>query len=232
MPLTVPPSPHAADVELARACARGDVAAIGRLQAEHGPAVGAALRHHGVPAHVVDEVLAEVWTGLLLGDAARAPRIAGYVGRGSLRAWLRTIAVRTALRHLRARGAHAGDDDLLASVADARPDPELALLRARYQPEVRAALAAALARVPRRVRTLLRQHHLDGLSIDRLAPLHRVHRATVARWLAHAHEQLLADVHTGLRARLGPCLGDDELDSLVRLVRSQVGSDLAAALRP
>jgi RNA polymerase sigma-70 factor, ECF subfamily len=69
-------------------------------------------------------------------------------------------------------------------------------------------------------RVLLRQHHLDQLTIDELASLHKVHRATAARWIANARASLLSRVRERMIERLS--ISGGELDSALRLARSQL----------
>jgi RNA polymerase sigma-70 factor (ECF subfamily) len=101
-------------------------------------------------------------------------------------------------------------------------DPGLELLRARYAGDVRRAFAAALAALTERQRAVLRQYHLDGLTIDQLAALHHINRATAARWVAGAR----LDVVTATRKHLVADAGvpKSEVDSIIRLVRSQLSA--------
>jgi RNA polymerase sigma-70 factor (ECF subfamily) len=103
-------------------------------------------------------------------------------------------------------------------------DPELAFIRERHQEDFRVAFRAALGRLEARERNLLRLHHVHGLSMDAVSATYQAPRSTVARWIARAREQLLALTREELTARLG--LSPDELDSLLRLVRSQLDVSL------
>jgi RNA polymerase sigma-70 factor (ECF subfamily) len=102
---------------------------------------------------------------------------------------------------------------------------ELALLKGRDRDHVRAALEATILALPARERTLLRMHHVDGYTLDRLATIHHVHRATVARWLAAARAQIVE----GVRDRLGAALrlSPAEIDRLVADVDSQLELSLS-----
>ncbi|MFC1610733.1 transcriptional regulator, partial [Myxococcota bacterium] len=77
-------------------------------------------------------------------------------------------------------------------------------------------------------RNLLRQSLLDGLSIDQLGAIYRVHRATAARWLAGARERVLKETLSALRQRLK--IDEAEFKSLINLVRSQLDLSLARLL--
>jgi RNA polymerase sigma-70 factor, ECF subfamily len=79
-----------------------------------------------------------------------------------------------------------------------------------------------------RQRNLLRQHILDELTIDDLARLYRVHRATCARWLADAR----ADLGKQTRKRLMSALGmpTSDVDSLLRFLDSDIELSISRIL--
>ena len=220
---------RAADLYLAAAIVAADPAAIASLSAMLPAIVRPALARLGLPAGDDDEIAQRVRVALVVpGDAAG---ISGYSGRGDLRAYIRAVAVRLALKRLEREDGPAPDDDtavleLLPAAADS---PELRVLKERCRADVRTAFGAALATLSARERTLLRQHYVDGLTIDRLAPLHGVHRATCARWIEAARGNLLHAVRGYLKDTLG--LAALELDSMIELVRSQLDLSLARQLR-
>jgi RNA polymerase sigma-70 factor, ECF subfamily len=154
-----------------------------------------------------------------------APRLASYSGRGDLGAWLRAAAVRTAIDLMRTRRVVPVDPHALGD-AGAAVDPLLAALKQRYRDEFRAAFAEASAQLTDRERTLLRYRFLDGLSIDEIALLYRVHRATIARWIAATRESLFEGTRTRLMARLA--VTDSEVDSVLRLIDSQLEASIEA----
>src|SRR5687768_12693316 len=142
------------------------------------------------------------------GGTAGAPTSAGkiseYGGRGDLRRWVRSVAVRTCLNELR-KGKHevlTDDDHLIAQHTVGGDDPELAYMKRTYAAEFKAAFAEALGGLGPREQTLLRYHHVDGLNIDEIGAIYRVHRVTAFRWLEKAKEQLVQRTLELLRARL------------------------------
>jgi RNA polymerase sigma-70 factor (ECF subfamily) len=168
---------------------------------------------------------------LFLGGPDAKPKILEYSGRGSLASWLRVVALRVA--HNRRRGAlrdtveldEAGDaPELLHAV-----DPELAIIRARYQREFGDALREAFAALQPRDRVVFRMHFLDGLNIERIGVVFQVHRATVARWIAAGREELCERTLALLGDKLR--LDAKELESLLALVRSQLDLSLRTILR-
>jgi RNA polymerase sigma-70 factor (ECF subfamily) len=209
----------AADLYLALACRSGDAAALAAFREHLLPTVRSALGKLGVPPATIDETEQRVLVMLFVGPTAQ---IGQYSGRGRLRSWVRSIAVRTARRML---GVAANDVAAAASdLPDAVRDPELDLLRARYANEVRAALKRAFGELDDRARNVLRQYHIDGLTIDQLATLYRVHRATAARWVASSRLTIVARTRELLAAELR--LAPSEADSVIRLVRSELSISL------
>lgn len=209
----------AVDIYLAVACSDGDPAALAAFRDAFVPPVRAALAKLGTSAAVIDEVVQRVLVMVFVGDGG-PPQIQGYAGRGTLRSWLRTIAIRTGRRHLGLEAQAAPGDDELADLPAAVGDPELELLRARYRDQVKQAFAAAFAELSERERNVLRQYHIDGLTIDQLAALYQVNRATTARWVAGARLSVVTRTRRHLVDRFG--IASTEVDSIIRLVRSQL----------
>jgi RNA polymerase sigma-70 factor (ECF subfamily) len=222
------------ELYLTLACARGDARALARFEQVLAPAVDRAIgRVGGSAGQRREDVLQRVRQRLLAprsADATALPRVADYSGRGPLGAWLQVIAIRGAVdvlqRNARERPTE-GDELEEALGADA--GPELAYFKRLYRDEFKAAFAEAIAALSPRERTILRQHALDGLSIDRLAALYQVHRATAARWVEAARRAALEHTQAALGRRLR--VGPDELESVMRLVRSQLDISLPALLR-
>src|SRR5262249_5204945 len=160
---------------------------------------------------------------LFVCEPGRRPGIEEYAGRGELRGWLRVSASRMAMQVLREQRRTAPlDSDLAAHLAVRSPNtnPERMLLQVLYRPEVKAAFEEAMRSLPNHERTVLRQHFIDGLTIDDLGKLHGVHRATAARWLARSRGALLHEVRKALKERLK--ISRSECDSILRFVRSDL----------
>jgi RNA polymerase sigma-70 factor (ECF subfamily) len=211
---------HAGDLLLASACAAGDPAALAVFEREIMSDVPHFVARFRAGASFADEVAQAARDKLLVATADAAPRITEYAGRGPLRAWVRVAATRIALDLLRERGS-APERELDEELAiDQASSPELEVLKARYREQFQASLEAALAELSPKQRTLLRMHHVDGFSLDRLATMQRVHRATIARWLADARDEIVTRTYEHLREHVA--VGTSEFDSVVALVRSQL----------
>jgi RNA polymerase sigma-70 factor (ECF subfamily) len=114
------------------------------------------------------------------------------------------------------------------ALKSAGDDPELTYLKAVYRTAFREAFAAAIGSLEARDKSLLRQHLVDGLTIDELAPIYGVHRATAARWVASARELLLQRVRREFAERAR--VSDRELRSVLRLVESRLDLTLQRLL--
>ena len=220
---------HGADLYLACACVHHDRAALSAFDRSFLADVDRHVAgvHHG--HQFADEVRQKIREELFVAKDERPGKITNYRGQGPLGGWLRVVAVRTALNLRRGKAPPASlDEDRAVDDVRAPLDPELEVIRRRYQNEFRTALVAAIEHLPPEQRNALRLHYLDGLSLDETATVCRVHRATVARWLARAKEQILADTGRLLQQQLR--IGQAELNSVLRLVRSQIDVSLRRVL--
>jgi RNA polymerase sigma-70 factor (ECF subfamily) len=219
---------RAVDLYLAGACTAGDPAAIAHVDSGLPALVRPALARLGMPASDDDEIIQRVRIALLSPNESGTRGIAGYTGRGDLRSYVRAVAVKLALKRRERESEPQAADDAQLLVPDPDDSPELRILKERCRGDLRAAFATALGELSARERTLLRQHYLDGLTVDALGKLHRVHRSTCARWIEAAREHVLRGVRSHLGAALA--LTPADLDSALALVRSQLDLSLARHL--
>ena len=216
-----------ADLYLACACAKGVTAAINAFDRDYMKEVDIALARMRIGPPRLSDVKQLVRQRLFVGGGTAgtptsAGKIAEYGGRGDLRRWVRSVAVRTCLNDLRKgkREILVDDDHLIAQHAVAQDDPEVEYMKRTYSSEFKAAFSDALAQLGAREQTLLRYHHVDGLNIDEIGAIYRVHRVTAFRWLEKAKELLVKQTLETLRARLK--LPASELESVLRMIRSQI----------
>jgi RNA polymerase sigma-70 factor (ECF subfamily) len=219
-----------ADLALAYACSIGDAAALAEFDRRCQPVITAALRRMNASTSSIDEVAQVVRERLLVGAAGAAPRIADYAGRGDLARWVKATAVRMYLNELRKhrREVLLGDEEVMhVAVAD-ELDPALAYAKQLYQPVFAASFVAAMTGLESRQRTLLRYRFVDGVTVEQIAALYEVHRATAHRWLNEAREALCAAAEREVRARL--TIDASEVASLRRLIISQLDVSVARLL--
>jgi len=195
---------HAADLFLVAACLSGDERAIAHLDREYlSRAVPAIARVDGSPSFI-DEVRQQLRVRLLTGEK---PRLARYQAAGRLIDWIRVAAVRIALNAKRADQRMLPTEDVPLSNLLGETDREIDALRPHYVHEVQGALEACFRELAVRERNLLRLHFLDGLSLDTLATMHGVHRATIARWLVSIRRSLVERARTMLGGPRGLSAG-------------------------
>jgi RNA polymerase sigma-70 factor (ECF subfamily) len=217
----------AGDLYLACACADGDARAIAAMEAHTFAEIDRALLRLRQSPSTIDEVKQRVRQHLFVG--AR-PAIASYAGTGPLRRWVRVVAIRT-FHQLReqAQGEVPVEKDLLEALPETASDPELLYIKQHYREAFGAAFATAMQSLSAPDRTLLRQHFIEGKSIDDLAVLHKVHRATAARWLAQVREAIAEKTRKLLMKELRVQRAD--FDSILRLIQSQLDVSIRGHLR-
>ena len=217
---------HAAEIYLAAGCAARLPAALAALERVYLARVAEVIAAKRLPAHAVDEIRQTVRERLLGGEP---PYLAGAAGRGPLAGLVAVIANRAAIDWLRAnaraavRDAPTPDPDVLVATGDPARDH----LRARHGDAVKAAFEAAIRELPARERTLLRFHLVEGLTIDDLARIYKLHRATAARQVERAREA----VAEATRRHLAAAIPAPELGEVAALVASQLELSLSRVLR-
>jgi RNA polymerase sigma-70 factor (ECF subfamily) len=222
---------HVADLYLACACARGLPAALARFEALYGLEIARAARRFERPGLAADDLVQSLRTKLLAGDAGGGPRIATYGGQGFLLNWIRVSATRTFIDCTRGRAEAAEvpiGNELCAALAAPGADPELALLKREHLRHFKAAFAEAVGALDSSDRLVLKQHLVEGLTIDQIGGLYRLHRATAARRLARARETLLAGTRAALARRLGLPL--ERLAGVLELVSSRLEASVERLL--
>jgi RNA polymerase sigma-70 factor (ECF subfamily) len=219
------------DLLLAWACGQGDGVAIAECERCHFSIVDAALAQMPNALNLLTEIKQQLRQRLLVKTEDQPPRITQYSGRGELRSWLRIAAIRCALNLLHKEGREVElEQKMLNSLAAPEEDQELHHLKRQYRQEFKRAFAKALASLSDRERNVLNYHYLEGLNIDQIGAIYRVHRATVARWLDKTRDILLQRTRQSLMAQLH--ISGEEFDSMMRLIQSQLDVSLEELLPP
>lgn len=214
------PIERAGELALVFACTRGDATALRILDDEYLARVPARLLKRRKDDDT--EILQILRIKLLIPDASGRVKIDEFTGRGALSRWLRIAATRVALNEDRRRWREVdvGLDEAAALASSAAAgDLEIEYLKRRYHAEFKAAFTSALDTLDLRSRNILKQHYLDGLTMDAIGTIYRVHRITIVRWISRAR----GDLATATRAELTHRLKVDtnDLESILRLIDSQ-----------
>jgi RNA polymerase sigma-70 factor (ECF subfamily) len=230
--LGVPPADLALrgrDLYLAAACAEGDPTALRCFDEQFIARIDGMATRFGLGPNLLDEVRQKVRVKLLVG---KSPSIARYRGGGPLLAWVRVTAARVAVDVAAAARLPEPmpEEEMLDVLVSREANPEIETVKALYRERFQEALEASLAGLTTRDKTLLRLHLVDGLNIDGIGAIYRVHRATVARWLV----AIRARVFAGLRQRfaLGAEASTSQMRSLVRIFRDDIQLSAKRLLGP
>ena len=207
---------HARDFYLATSCALADPAALRIFEQRFIRTLDA---HLARSPEWQRDVQQGVRLKLLLGTE---PGIGRYRAQGPLFALVRVTAVRVAVDVATSAAAlkkHA-DDEVLNLLVSMDAGPEIDAARSLYRDRFRAAVEQTLDSLSGREKTILRLHFVDGLNIEGIGAIYRVHRATVARWLVAIRARVVSELRKRLSLHLGGT--PSELRSLIALLREDL----------
>lgn len=209
---------RADDLFLACGGAAGDRQALFHFEATCLRAADASLAKRGMSSDVAEEAKQIIRERMLVGDGA--PRLLDYDGRGDIRQWTRIALIREAIYLSKKEKRDSPLSDALLMIAGTDDNPEVAYFKKRYRAEYKEAFEAALGQLSSRERALLRQQYILGLNVDAIGTIYQVHRATAARWVQSAREELFSKARRELGDRLG--LSRPEIENIVKMIESQL----------
>lgn len=215
------PTEKASELYIGLACAQGDSGAIAAFEQRYFTAVEATLKHQG--AGLRADVGQMMRLRLFVAAEGQQPKILQYAGEGLLQGLVRVMAQRIVLDLAAKDRKEEPLPSFSAGSLIAPGDPQLALLKGVNLREFKRAFGEAVTALTTRQRNLLRLHLVDRLSIDDLGRLFAVHRASAARWVADAREEVAAGVRRRMTERLQ--LSEVEFEEVLTLIRS--GLDLS-----
>lgn len=198
-----------ADLYLALACARGNEHAWWDFDASYRRYIERITRHLASAEtdseDVVDHVYTELY-GTQVVDGVRKSKFATYMGRGSLRGWLRAIVWHAVVDKHRERPDEVWIDEWAESGGEAQDRPGWRaeaqasesvmidrLARERYTGLTAAALEAALGGLEAHEKLLLLYYHVEGLKLREIARLVEEPRSVLRRWFQRRSKRRLAE---------------------------------------
>ncbi len=220
---------RAADIYLACACVERVPVAIAEFLSTYAERIPLYLGRLARDLDLVAEVRQVIVTRCLVGDEGKAPALTTYSATGSLEGWLRATAVREALALQREKQRHTDDVEAALEARVPWADREVSLFKQMYREPVSNAFATACAELDAQDRALLRLHYVDGVTTANLATMFGISRATLVRRLASARESLIQHVRITLKSVAG--VADQDFDSVVKLVKSQIDLRLSVILK-
>lgn len=208
----------AAEVYLFVAWQGNPEAAIAAFAAKYRSLIGAVAARVGLNPNDHNDIVSVLMQRLFVGDAQQPGKFASYVGRGQLGGLVRVAATRLALTMV------AGKDRNAAELSAHTPVDERGIADRLAKVELQALLKRALEQsagaLTERQRAILRMHYVKQASIDDIAAVYRVHRATAARWLLDARAALVDTARE--KFLLCAALEQQELVEVASLIESQL----------
>ncbi len=214
------------EIFLACACALGERAALEGFEHRYFGVIPAVLSRLSLGRDEIDEIQQILRLRLFVAQPACVARVVSYAGRGQLGGLVRVAALRVGLNVVRDRDRVVGDS--FEDIAIADDDPALASLKVQHRATFKAAFEEAIGGLSPRQRSLLGLKIVKGLGIDSIGAIYGVHRATAARWIVQARDDLARSVRRLLGRRLGVPEGD--VGDVVPLVASQLELSLERIL--
>jgi RNA polymerase sigma-70 factor (ECF subfamily) len=208
------------DLYLAFACTQDDARALRAFERELEGELRAAFEKLRIDPARRDDARQQLWEKLFVG--APRPRILDYSGRSRLKFWFRVTVLRALLDDVRSqkRSRERLDEDLLLGAASSDPNPEIEHLKRLYREQFNSAFEAAVKALRPEDRNMLRSSYAQRMTIDQIAAAFGIHRATAARRVNSARDNLLRETRRRLSEQLK--LSSRELDSMFKLIESRL----------
>lgn len=221
---------YPADTALACACALGNAAAMAAFDAQFSKIAANAIRRYSDDPLFRDDVLQTLRVQLLVGGNDKRAMISTYNAKGALAAWVSVCAIRLMLYSLRTQRNRKEDPlewtDAITHVSTG--SPELDAIAEQHREAFAHAVREACAALPRRLRSILRMHFVEGLALNKIAIAYAVNRTTVWRWIEQARDELQVAISAKLAQTAG--IRQSDLPSLAALVRSQLDLGMSQLL--
>lgn len=212
------------ELYIACAAATGDTAAIRAFEARYFTCIAGVAKRLSLSSDDANEIAQTLRQRLFIAQDGKPADVIGYAGSGRLAGLVQVAATRIGLNLRRGRKRIA--DDVVPDAPTVANDTMYS--KAEYRGHIKTALEDAATMLEPRDRTLLRLHFVDRASIDDVATLYRVHRATAARWISVAREALVANTRQQFLAATKLDAGDDA--GLASFVESQLTLSLSRIL--
>jgi RNA polymerase sigma-70 factor, ECF subfamily len=197
---------HLKDLTMARACSAGNDLAWSDLMARFRPEMVAMARQitrdDAGGRELADGLYADLY-GMPNREGRRVSKFDYYMGRGSLKGWLRTVLAQQHVNRCRTLAKDVSLEEQVEAGVSFAAKPET--VTAAGAGRVSEMLAEALAELDSEERFLLVSYYLDRRTLAEIGRQLRVHESTISR--------KLEKVASGLRRRIRKRLHADGLDA-------------------
>ena len=230
---------QASDIYLGLGCANGDENAWWQFDHHHRAFIES-LAHQVIGSGVDPNEVIECVYGELLGTKAegvtRPSKFRTYMGRGTLRGWLRTIIWHTAVDLHRSRQPEVPLEDWSVTGDESRERQELIVdadgceelmlsqvMRERYRSATVDALDRSLATLDDHETLLLLYYHVEGLKLRQIARIVEEPKSAIRRWF-----QRQSRLHTNAKqSRVHESTVMRWLDKVYRKISDRFKKELA-----
>jgi RNA polymerase sigma-70 factor (ECF subfamily) len=213
---------HVADLYLTCACVEGIAGApeafVETFSIDIARVATKFARTRGVPE---DDLSQMVMERLLVPEPEKPARLSLYKGTGPLRGFVQVTAARIVINARETKDEVSDpQEELFERLSPPTQSPETRLQEEQARTHLRNAFGSACSRLEPRDRDVLVYSICHGVSIDVLGRMYGVNRATAARWVQRARDQLVRMTRGELASKLA--LPEPELDSYLRGVLSRL----------
>lgn len=193
-------------------------AAIAAFTASHRSLVASIATRFGLTGSDAADILSQLVQRLFVSDADEPAKFTQYVGRGQLGGLVRVAATRLALTLVGSKGRQTSE--VPSNTPDQHRSTADKFAKAELQALLKQALEESATALTERQRAILRMHYVKQASIDDIAAVYRVHRATAARWLLDARSSMVENARETFLLRAA--LDEADLIEVASLVESQL----------
>lgn len=190
---------HFEDLVLARACTAGNDLAWSEFLARYRAAMLAMARQvtrdEATARELADGLYAELY-GMPNREGRRTSKLDYYMGRGSLKGWLRTVLAQQHVNRCRSQAKDVSLEEQVEAGKSFAAQPEA--VTASGNAEVAQYLTQTLAELDNEDRFLLASYYLDQRTLADIGRQLRVHESTVSRKL----ERITGTLQKCIRKRM------------------------------
>lgn len=192
---------HVEELVLARACTAGNEDAwqefLARFKHEMQAMARQITRDDATGRELADGLYAELY-GMPNREGKRTSKLDYYMGRGSLKGWLRTVLAQQHVNRCRSQAKDVSLEEQVESGVGFAAKPEVCT--AADDGGVSALIAQSLAELGNEERFLLASYYLDQRTLADIGRQLRVHESTVSRKLEKLTDALQKQIRKRMQA--------------------------------
>lgn len=213
---------HWGDLWVVFGAISGDPIAWGILETQYYSGAIRVLGRLKLSPSELDDVTQHTRVRLFSPGPRGVAKLEQYEARGALSSWLKMVVTRGAIDFLSKKAVEipAFGNDFWDALPAPQDDSEMALLRRHYGAQLKGIVEAVVGEMEEGEKAVLRYHLVEGLTIDDIAAILGIHRATVARRINKARDAMARNTRERMREHLR--VSASQLVSVMRLIDTQI----------